>query len=520
MACWKAEATPWMSVARPPIVTLQVLPRHLFSTLIPRGTHPAVRRPLPSSPVTPYQFDVALSFAGEDRAFVESVAAHLKAAHVKVFYDRDSEVYLWGKDLTETLDDIYRNHSRYVVFFISSHYAEKMWTRHERRSALARSLSEKYEYILPARFDATPLPGLQPTVAYISLTQETPQSFAEKLIAKIKGTVSEEAPFPRPIGEVRTLHGHTAKVTNLRFSNDGTRALSSSLDTTVRLWDLETGSEIRRFTGHTGEVHAVDWSSDERYAISGSGSDISLRGSGLLAKVKIEIMGDKTRPEDYSVRLWDIARGVQLHRFSTIKAEIVALHPARTHFLCANHSSCEIWNIATGQRVGEIELPERDGFREARYSADGGHLFFISYYQVYTYTSEGTLVRTLEPKVDGRVHRHYAFAPDGRHLLRYHSPLSTSYVYPEFSTHDLITGEVDRSSSKLTVSFYEMAFAGNLKRVFGRSLEFLAFDLDSNELCFSQNDDGYPYNALALSNDGRRGLSGSDEGPIRLWQLP
>src|ERR1700754_940314 len=113
-------------------------------------------------------FDVALSFAGEDRRFVAAVAERLKIAHphIRVFYDGDDEtqVELWGKDLPEALDEIYRKGSRYAVLFVSAHYAAKMWTRLERRSAIARALQEKREYILPAHFDDTELPALPPTI--------------------------------------------------------------------------------------------------------------------------------------------------------------------------------------------------------------------------------------------------------------------------------------------------------------------------------------------------------------------
>jgi len=52
--------------------------------------------------------------------------------------------------------------------FISKEYAEKPWTKHERRSDLSRALEED-EYVLPARFDDTELPGL----AMRSLTSRT-----------------------------------------------------------------------------------------------------------------------------------------------------------------------------------------------------------------------------------------------------------------------------------------------------------------------------------------------------------
>jgi hypothetical protein len=72
--------------------------------------------------------------------------------------------------------------------FISKHYAEKVWPNHERRSAQARALSEEGEYVLPARFDNTPVPGLLPTVSYIDLSDLTPSAFAQLVEQKIGRT--------------------------------------------------------------------------------------------------------------------------------------------------------------------------------------------------------------------------------------------------------------------------------------------------------------------------------------------
>ena len=45
------------------------------------------------------KYDIALSFAGDDRGYVEQVADALKSNGIKVFYDRYERVALWGKDL-------------------------------------------------------------------------------------------------------------------------------------------------------------------------------------------------------------------------------------------------------------------------------------------------------------------------------------------------------------------------------------------------------------------------------------
>lgn len=134
---------------------------------------------------TPKKYDLVLSFAGEDREYVERVAEFLESHGVAVFYDKYEEVTLWGKDLVEHFDGVYRKQGRFCIMFISRHYAEKVWTTHERRSALARALEEQVEYVLPVRFDQTEIPGLRPTIGYLDLRTLTPEQLGERVLHKI-----------------------------------------------------------------------------------------------------------------------------------------------------------------------------------------------------------------------------------------------------------------------------------------------------------------------------------------------
>jgi len=141
------------------------------------------------------QFDVALSFAGEDREYVEAVASNLRKMGIKVFYDKYEIVTLWGKNLYDHLQDIYQNKTRYTVMFISRHYAEKVWTNHERKSAQARAFISNQEYILPARFDNTEIPALLPTVGYINVSEYSPNDLARLIKDKI-GPIKRFEFFP------------------------------------------------------------------------------------------------------------------------------------------------------------------------------------------------------------------------------------------------------------------------------------------------------------------------------------
>ena len=89
-----------------------------------------------------FEYDVALSFAGEQRDYVEKVSEELTALKVKHFYDNNEKVNLWGKNLAQFLDSVYFEKAMYFVPFISKEYKKKIWTRLEVNSALERNMNE------------------------------------------------------------------------------------------------------------------------------------------------------------------------------------------------------------------------------------------------------------------------------------------------------------------------------------------------------------------------------------------
>jgi WD40 repeat protein len=86
--------------------------------------------------------------------------------------------------------------------------------------------------------------------------------------------------------ELTNFAGHSNFVNVLAFSRDGRALASGSYDSTVKLWDTTTGRETRTLAGHTGGVVALDFSPDARFVVSGS--------------------------DDGSARLWDSQSGEML----------------------------------------------------------------------------------------------------------------------------------------------------------------------------------------------------------------
>lgn len=127
-------------------------------------------------------YDVALSFAGEDRKYAEELYAHLTQYNVRVFYDNNEQALLWGKNLYDYLTDLYLNRAKFCVMLISQHYAQKLWTNHERKVAQARAFKENQEYILPIKLADTEIPGILSTIGYLSWPPEDAKSISEKIM--------------------------------------------------------------------------------------------------------------------------------------------------------------------------------------------------------------------------------------------------------------------------------------------------------------------------------------------------
>jgi len=132
-------------------------------------------------------YDVAISYASEQRSYASELNDDLSSRGVSVFFDKnqDLEAELWGKETAEYLADIYHNKSRYCIMLISKAYVTKAWPTYERQNAIARQIEEMGEYILPVRFDDSVVPGLVPSINYVRGTEKLPRDVADLFMKKL-----------------------------------------------------------------------------------------------------------------------------------------------------------------------------------------------------------------------------------------------------------------------------------------------------------------------------------------------
>ncbi|SMD10879.1 toll/interleukin-1 receptor domain-containing protein [Lentzea albidocapillata] len=141
-----------------------------------------------------YEFDVAPSFAEQDRAKVEPIVRRLEDLGVKVYYDEDQLVARWGLDLIELTTETLTHKVRYVLMFASRHYVEHKWARHERKTAQARALGQQNEYLLPIKLDDTEVPGLLSSIGYLDLRVHDTEVIAQSVVQKLAQHRAEFTP--------------------------------------------------------------------------------------------------------------------------------------------------------------------------------------------------------------------------------------------------------------------------------------------------------------------------------------
>lgn len=83
-------------------------------------------------------YDVALSFAGEDRPYAEALRNCLEDLGHSVFYDFAEQHRIIGNDLEAYLKPIYESNSRYVVAILGKTYGYKRWTLFESTNYMHR----------------------------------------------------------------------------------------------------------------------------------------------------------------------------------------------------------------------------------------------------------------------------------------------------------------------------------------------------------------------------------------------
>jgi TIR domain/Uncharacterized protein conserved in bacteria (DUF2188) len=130
------------------------------------------------------RFDVALSFSSEDRAYAQSVAKALAARGIRTFYDDWEQASLWGGNLHQRLQQVYRN-SRICLILLSKALLANRWALFETRAVTARAEGDPSVVVVPIRLDDSDPISLFSTVAWIDARRTSVDAIADLVASRV-----------------------------------------------------------------------------------------------------------------------------------------------------------------------------------------------------------------------------------------------------------------------------------------------------------------------------------------------
>ncbi|KAL2101708.1 hypothetical protein ACEWY4_003469 [Coilia grayii] len=133
--------------------------------------------------------------------------------------------------------------------------------------AIAGGQIAVFELSQPGKLPDTALPTIQNSVSVADFCWDpfNPHRLAVAgEDAKIRTWLVPEGGLTETLIEPeRVLQGHTEKIYSIKFHPQASGLLvSSSYDLTVRLWDVQSGQEVKKLLGHEDQIFGMAWSPD------------------------------------------------------------------------------------------------------------------------------------------------------------------------------------------------------------------------------------------------------------------
>lgn len=350
--------------------------------------------------------------------------------------------------------------------------------------------------VVPASADEAPVPWTDPAHGRaLALAGAALRSLGEdpmrglllaRQAARIVMTPEVAEALHRALDGTRSdtpFDAHRGSTLAAGFSPDGTHILTTSLDTTGRIWDLE-GREVAVLRGHVGSIHQAAFSPD---------------GTRIV-----------TASVDHTARVWDL-EGTLLHTLRGHTAEVLAaaFSPDGTCVLTVSlDGTARLWS-ASGEAIATLAV-EDDPIRTAWFSPTGDLVLGVTENGALSiWTAEGERRLLTIPPADAV--ETLVVSPTGSGWLALTDGSSPVLGWGE---------DIVRSLEGHAALTLDAAFSPDGSRIVTASLDGTVriWDADGNEQAVLCGHGGGVF-AARFSPDGERVLTVSSDRTARVWDL-
>ena len=317
------------------------------------------------------------------------------------------------------------------------------------------------------------------------------------LMAHIK--VCPKAPEetePVPTEPREELPGHYGYVNSVTFSLDGKWIVSGSYDGTIRIWDAENKTQIRKLEEKEGYYNTVAISPDSKRIFSGS--------------------------DDRKVKIWDAESGKLLKSLPGHTGEVfsVALDANASRIVSGSgDGTIKIWNAVSGEEIRTLK-GHRDDVTTVAFSPDGK--WVVSGSDDYTAkvwdAESGKVLKTFEGHTS--VVESVAFIHGGKRVLS--AGLSKGFSDSDrIKIWDAESGEVVKDFKVVGGFISCAAMSPDEKRiVYGcGSKDVVVMDAESGKVLKRIEEHELGVMSVAISADGKRFVSGCADYTFRIWEM-
>ena len=292
--------------------------------------------------------------------------------------------------------------------------------------------------------------------------------------------------------------GHTNGVRTLAITPDGKRFISGSVDYTIRIWDLATGSpKGKPLQGHDGWVNTIAIIPDSNCIVSGS--------------------------EDKTIRIWDLETGNQIgdpiqgHERSVNAIAVAITKDGKRIVSGSEDKTIRIWDLETGKQIRAIQGHEKS-VNAIAITPDGKHIVSgsedktIRIWDLGTGKQIGDSIQGHEKSVNV-----IAITTDGTDDKRIVSGSEDKTI----RIWDLETGEQIRVIQGHEKSVNAIAITTDGKRIVSGSEDktIRIWDLEGKQIGDPIQGHEDCVNAVAITKDNERIISGSNDRTICFWNL-